>query len=107
MDTQNFSIIYEQEALQALADIGLYYETVGGANLKYENIKRIQAHISTLDFMPYKNPVTDFSEKVRKLVIQNMPYVVFYTVKGNNIYILEVIHTKRDQNYLKEKYGNF
>lgn len=107
MNTQKYIIIYELEALQSLADIGLHYETVGGADLKVENIKRIQAHISTLDFMPHRNPVADFSEKIRKLVIQNMPYIAYYTVQESNVYILEIIHSKRDRNFLKAKYTNF
>lgn len=107
MNIQKYTIIYEEEALQALADIGLYYEWQGGDDLKRQIIKRIQTHIQTLDFMPERNQLSDFSDKVRRLVIYKLPYIAFYTIQGDNVHILEVLHAKKDQEFLHEKYQDF
>lgn len=107
MNTQKYTIIYEEEALEAMADIGLFYEEQGGEDLKKEIIQRIQASIQTLDFMPERNQLSDFSDKVRRLVIHKLPYIAFYRVQAYNVYILEIIHAKRDQNFLKLKYKGF
>lgn len=107
MNTQKYSIFYEEEALRALENIGLHYEEVGGEELKIDILTRIQASIQTLDFMPERNQISDFSEKVRRLPINNLPYVAFYTLQANRVHVLEILHTKRDQNFLQGKYQDF
>lgn len=99
MNTQKYTIIYEEEALEAMVDIGLFYEEQGGEDLKKEIIQRIQASIQTLDFMPERNKLSDFSDKVRRLVIQKLPYIAFYAVQSYNVHILEIMHGKKTKNF--------
>lgn len=55
----------------------------------------IRRSIRVLEEWPYHGRATD-KEGVRRLVVTNYPYVVFYRV-GGDVLILTVRHTARDQ----------
>lgn len=104
MKQTNYKIIYEKEAIEDLEEIAFYFASIEREDLQESIIRRIEASIQTLDYMPERNPLCDFSDKVRRLVVTNLPYLVFYRVKACNVHILNVLHGKRSQNFLQEKY---
>lgn len=103
---QKYTITLEEEAEISIREIFQHYIDVADYNVADENIKIIENAINALDTMPNRCPVSEFSQKVRKLVIPKLPYLVFYMVKDFEVVILEVFHAKRDQNILFLKYKN-
>lgn len=106
MDIKKYQILYEEESLQSLEKIGLYYEEIGGEKLKIDILTRIYTQIESLHFMPERNQLTSFSDKVRYLVLRNLPYIAFYTLQNDKVYILEILHARKDYSSLKERYRN-
>ena len=69
----------------------------------YENNKKaakkvVEHIIEKIETIIVPNPSAGRAGRVlrtRELVITKYPYIVPYQVKGNNIYILRVLHTSR------------
>ncbi len=102
-----YSIYHEPEAREALKDILFYYIDTVGYEVALDISFRIETSINSLANMPKKCQVSDFSKNVRKLSIPNLPYIVYFTIEGNQVIILEVIHGSRNQTFLLEKYKNY
>jgi addiction module RelE/StbE family toxin len=56
----------------------------------------IRQTIRHLEHWPYQGRATDVKD-VRRIVVVNYPYVVFYHVNDERVLILEVVHTSRDR----------
>lgn len=104
MDNTNYKIIYEEEAIEDLEEIAFYFASIGREDLQESIIRRIEASRQTLNYMPKRNILCSFSNKVRRLIITNLPHLVFYHIKGCNVHILNILHAKRSQHFLQEKY---
>ncbi|TXJ06547.1 MAG: type II toxin-antitoxin system RelE/ParE family toxin [Acinetobacter sp.] len=102
----HYNIIYEQQAQEDLQEILLYYATVGGYELAESISTQIMTSIAQLDIMPNRCQISDFSDSIRKLTIQDLPYVAYFDVLGFNVHVLEIIHGSRNQNFLYEKLKN-
>lgn len=100
-----YIVTLEIEAELAIRDIFQHYVDVAGYEIADRNITMIEHAINTLDIMPNRCPVSDFSPNVRKLVMPKLPYLIFYTILDFEVVILDVVHAKRDQNLLFLKYG--
>lgn len=104
--TQKYIITLEIEAEIAIQDIFQYYIDVADYETADRNITMIEHAINALDTMPNRCPVSDFSPNVRKLVMPKLPYLIFYTIRNFEVVVLDVIHAKRDQNFLFSKYNH-
>lgn len=102
-----YTITLEIEAELALKEIFQYYIDVANYEIADSNMSVIEAAINALEFMPNRCPISDFSPNIRKLVVPKLPYLVFYTVKNDEVIILNIFHERRDQNILSSKYQNF
>lgn len=51
------------------------------------------------------NPLAFFSvtPKVKRSLIRNFPYKVFYTVSGKKVIVLGVVHSKRSGKYIRRR----
>src|SRR5438128_7805118 len=43
--------------------------------------------------------------KIREGVVQQFPYIVYYTVGTSTVFVLSVVHTSRDQDAILKKLG--
>jgi plasmid stabilization system protein ParE len=59
-------------------------------------IDRIDAAVDSLSAMPLRFPATDYDPTIRKMTVPGLPYIVFYRVAGEDVFIAEVFHTSRD-----------
>jgi len=55
----------------------------------------VRRAINTLKLWPYQGRATE-RENVRRLVVTNYPYVVYYTVRKESVIVLNVLHTSRN-----------
>ena len=107
MNDITYTVVYEPRVLEALTEISLYYAEKGGQELASKMFDNIVMQVDRLEFMPFMYPKTDFCENIRKMVIKTPPYLVYYTVVGTQIRVLEFIHTSKDQDLIFQKYENF
>ncbi len=102
--TEKYKISYEEEALQALEDIAFYFaqqnEYLVGKNI----IERIKVSIDSLKIMPNRCVNSNFSPNVKKLSIPKLPYIAYFSIKNDTVYIMEILHGSRNQDYLYLKY---
>lgn len=97
----SYSIIYTPKAMNDLKEIYSYIafsllvpETAKG------HVNRIRKKISSLDFMPSRNPVVDWepwkSMGMHKIPVDN--FVVFYTVDDSRaiVTIIRIVYSGRD-----------
>jgi len=91
-----YKLIYLQKALDDLDELHLH---ISQDNIKAakDMIDRILSSIERLALFPFSGaPVRDklgAEKDYRMLVVK--PYLVFYRVEGNNVYINRVLHGKR------------
>lgn len=101
-----YKILYQVEAEEDLKEIANYYQIVGSEELAERNLDRILNSIDSLEKMPYRCQVSDFSDSIHKLTVPNLPYLVFFKIIGENVYILNIFNAKRSQKILQSKYKN-
>lgn len=102
-----YQVLWQSEAEADLKEIAFYYHQVGGLELAERNIDRILASIDGLQSMPERCQVSDFSGNIRKLSVYKMPYVVFFKIIDDKVYLLNIFNTRRSQKILEDKYQNF
>jgi addiction module RelE/StbE family toxin len=56
----------------------------------------IRRSIRVLEEWPYRGRATEV-ENVRRLVVANYPYVVFYQVRRHDVVVLSAMHTAQDR----------
>jgi hypothetical protein len=97
----NYKVIILESAISEIADSCSYYnEKVSG--LGYEFEEEIFQMIEIIKENPFLFPVK-FSD-IHEAVLLSFPFVVNYEVRGKQINILVVFHTKRHpDNKLKRK----
>lgn len=101
-----YKILYQLEAEEDLKEIANYYQQTGSEEIAERNIDRILNSIDSLEKMPHRCQTSDFSENIRKLSVPNLPYIVFFKIIGENVYILNIFNAKRSQKILQSKYKN-
>lgn len=99
-----YNIFYQLEAQEDLKEIANYYKLTGGLEVAEKNIDRILNSIDSLEKLPSRCQVSDFYKNIRKLVIPNLPYLVFFKIVGENVYILNIFNTNKDQKILQSKF---
>lgn len=102
-----YQIHYQSEAQDDLKEIALYYTQVADFEVAKRNIGRILDSIDGLEIMPYRCPVSDFSPNIRKLVVPKLPYLVFFKIINDVVYVLNIYSAKRNPKLLELKYKDF
>jgi len=72
-----------------------------GATVMVELLKEINRRILMLYSMPDANPKNKFIESTsaknyRNIILSKFPYVIIYSVKGNVVSVLNIIHKSRN-----------
>lgn len=102
-----YQILWQTEAEEDLKEIATYYREVGGLELAKKNLDRILNSIDGLQKMPSRCQVSDFSPNIHKLTVVNLPYLVFFKIIGDKVYILRIYNAKRSQKTLQNQLKNF
>jgi plasmid stabilization system protein ParE len=94
----DFEIIIEPRAWTDLDDIIFWYENAsrGLGKRFYENFENSLNRIK-------KNPnaFLEIEPSVRRILIKKFPYKLFYTISGNKIFVIGIMHAKRSTHRLK------
>lgn len=102
----DYQIVYETEALDSLDEIAWYYTTHASYDVAQRNLQKILTSINSLDTMPMRCPIADFSPHIHKFLIIGLPYIAFFTIRGDCVHILDVFHTRQSQDILYTRYKN-
>lgn len=86
-------IKYEDPAKLDLLTIGDYYRRVGGNSLASRMVKQIRSEIGELANFPELAPLYELAPGVRRLVVADGNYLVFYAV----VEMVEILHVRRGE----------
>ena len=84
---------YQPLSVANIQDIKQHYLDEGGQSLALGMIRLIRAEIALLSEHPYKAPAYEFAPGVRRLVVANGSYLVFYRVTQ----VVEILHVRRSE----------
>jgi len=86
-------VVWLEEALQDLKEIGRYIAEDDPA-AAYRVLTKIEASTNSLQHHPELGR-TGRVPKTRELVVPNLPYIIPYYIKQQEVRILAVMHTSR------------
>lgn len=102
----NYIICFQEEAKEDLKEIIAYYKETAGNEVANSNLDRILNSIDGLSLFPNRCPLCHFSSEIRKLVVIGLPYLVFFKVIENRVYILNIFHSKRNPRWIIQNLEN-
>ena len=85
---------YSPRSIEALDEIRRYISN-DNPTAAWVVASFIRRTINNLEQWPYQGRATD-RENVRRLVVTNYPYVVYYHVDNDRVLILTVMHSAQD-----------
>ena len=88
-------ILWTDEALDDLEEILAYYYLEASPRTAAAVERRIIAEVEALPPYPERIRESDRVPGTRELVVNKLPYIVFLQVTGDEIVVLNVLHTKR------------
>ena len=102
-----------QVKIQSLYTETLYNEVLPytlehwGAVVMVELLKEINRRILMLYSMPDANPKNRFIESTstkiyRNIILSKYPYIIIYSVKGNVVSVLNIVHKNRNPKTYRE-----
>jgi toxin ParE1/3/4 len=95
-----FEIVFKPEARLDIMEIRDWYET-NKANLGETFIKSFFKSIDNIHENPKLYP--DVYKNIRKCIIRNFPYSIFYIIAGKKVVILSCMHFKRNPKTWKSR----
>ncbi len=88
------AIQWSDLALESLAEILIWYELEAGRQVAESVQNRIWQKVEKIDGFPMSIPVSDLFPKTRKLVISNLPYMVFIRSLDGTVWeVVDIVHT--------------
>lgn len=103
----SYQILWQDEAQEDLKEIATYYREAGGLELTEKNLDRILNSIDGLKKMPERCQISSFSPNIRRLTVVNLPYLVFFKIIGDKVYILRIFSAKRSPKTIQNQLKNF
>ena len=106
-DFQLYSLAIQPIFWDTLQEILDYTLNQWGATVMYEFLKKINQNILSLNTTPHiyaKCPYLISTEKktYRNIVLKKYPYIIVYSIVGNKIKILNILHTSRNPKTYKK-----
>ncbi len=88
-------ILWTDEALEDLEEILAYYYLEASPRTAAAVERRIIGDIESLPPYPERIRASDRVPGSRELVVKKLPYIVFFKARGDEIVVLNIVHTKR------------
>jgi plasmid stabilization system protein ParE len=96
----DFEIIVKPEAEIDLDEAVLWYETeLSGLGIRFYN--GFENALERIVKSP--NAFIEISPEIRRIIIKQFPYKVFYSVSGNKIFVIGIMHAKRSTGFIKNR----
>lgn len=86
---------YTPRALHDLEHIRLYIEK-DNPSAAWVVASFIRRSLRTLEQFPHQGRATDRTP-VRRLIVTNYPYLVYYKVEADEVIVLNILHTAQDR----------
>lgn len=104
-----YKVIVTEQAEKGLINLFEYYIDIAGYLVAEANITAIEICLESLNRLPHRYQISDFSSQIRRLVVPNLPFLVYYTILEleQEVHILEVLDSRKDLIFLKSKYKNY
>jgi toxin ParE1/3/4 len=95
-------VAYHPDAEAELIEAASYYEgRVSGLGGRF--LQAFDAAIDTILYDPVEWPILE--EDIRRYLLKRFPYGVLYSIDGDELQILAVMHLKRHPDYWKYRLG--
>ena len=88
-------IRYSARAIRNLDGIREYIEK-DNPEMAWVVASFIRRSIMVLNEWPFRGRATE-KESIRRLVVTNYPYVVYYQIRGEDVLIVSVMHAAQDR----------
>ena len=104
---QFYSLAIQPVFLDTLQEILHYTLRQWGATVMYEFLKKTNQSILSLNTTPHiyaKCPhlVSTETKTYRNIILRKYPYIIIYSIVGNKVTVLNILHTSRNpQTYKK------
>lgn len=95
-----YSVIVRPEAEEDLKEVFTWYED-NRIGLGYDFLLQVDAGINFLRKNPEIHPIE--YKGTRKHIVKRFPYKIIYSVEGEKIIVLAVLHGKRSTAILKKR----
>lgn len=94
--TTSYNVVLTEQFVQSLDEATGYYFEVAHSGVADEFLSSVETAILRLYSMPLSNPVFTYNDKYRKVKAGKFPYLIFYTLVGNKVTVIDVVHGKKD-----------
>ncbi len=96
------AVRFTREAEKEATDAYVWYEN-DRIGLGEHFLERLHECFNTIAENPQR---FGFARRdIREGVVQQFPYIVYYTVGSSTVFVLAVVHTSRDQDAILKKLG--
>jgi plasmid stabilization system protein ParE len=96
-----FTLIIHELAVEDILEIAYWYDLqMPGLGNRFENY--LDECFSKIQKNPDANNRATLT--TRKAYLKKFPYIVFFEIKGDNIHIYGVIHSKRNPIFIKKRF---
>jgi plasmid stabilization system protein ParE len=107
IDFQLYSISIQPVFWETLQEI-LHYTLNGwGAIVMYEFLKKVNESILKLNTNPYihakcRHLNSTKTKTYRNIILKKYPYIIIYSIEGNKVKVLNILHTSRNPKTYKK-----
>ncbi|MHA1719159.1 MAG: type II toxin-antitoxin system RelE/ParE family toxin [Promethearchaeia archaeon] len=95
----NFIIFHPEAEIELNSTIDFYNRKVSG--LGFEFLEKIERAINLIDRNPDRWQILKY--RVRKYIVKQFPYSIYYIFDPNRIYVVAIAHQKRKPFYWKDR----
>lgn len=94
-----YTIFYHGDAQDDLFQIALFYAQKAGVEKAQAILDDIKTQIQSLQIHPERCMVYPRLPIYRRLLIQKLPYWVYFLMHDNQVWIVRILHTSRNHNH--------
>ena len=97
-----YNIIWSENAFKGLAEIIAYIENKFSENDVKKFVNLFDEHIEIIKISPKIFPLSHKSKSIRKATVAKLTSI-FYSIDGDNIYLLSIFDNRKNPKNLKFK----
>lgn len=96
MSYQTYKVVLSPQFKNTLNLVANYYANEAGKDTAKRFLANVKSEVKGLDFMPNRHRCTDFNQSIRQVKINQFPYIVYYVVTDNLVYVLDLENGYKD-----------
>ena len=96
----SYRIRLRPEAESELSETALWY-TKRGTGLGDRFLDEVSRSLATLEESPDRFPIVE--GEIRKTLLHRFPYVVLFSIRGDEVVVISCFHTRRDPKHWSDR----